>query len=152
MRNVRLTTGAGNSGTDAIMVLSTPAFDLAVADTQTVAFALLAGNSVNEIVSTGESAEAYYFNQGIPLSAKDILSKQPIIYPNPANDEIFIKGLESNEKVFYRLINSSGMEMSSGYITSANSISIKDFLSGIYTLTILDKSRIVHQRLLIIHP
>jgi serine protease len=152
MRNVRLTTGAGNNGTDAIMVLSTPAFDLAVADTQTVAFALLAGNSVNEIVSTGESAEAYYFNEGIPLSAKDILSKQPIVYPNPANDEIFIKGLESKEKVFYRLINSSGMEMSSGYITSANSISTKDFLSGFYTLTILEENRIVHQRVLIIHP
>jgi hypothetical protein len=74
------------------------------------------------------------------------------MYPNPANDEIFIKGLESNEKVFYRLINSSGMEMSSGYTSPANSISTKDFLSGIYTLTILDKNRIVHQRLLIIHP
>ncbi len=152
MRNVRLTTGAGNNGTDAIMVLSTPMFDLAVADTQTVAFALLAGNSVSEMLEIGENAEAYYLNQGIPLSEKSPTTKRPIVFPNPANDQFFVNGIHGGGKVFYRLINSSGVEISSGFTTSTNSISTRDFLSGIYILSIQDETGVYHQPIVIMHP
>lgn len=152
MRTVRLTSGAGSNGTDVIMVLASPAFDLASADTQTVAFALLAGNSVSEMIEIAEDAEDFYLNQGIPLSTQNNTSVKPTLFPNPTNDLVYISGLNNDDKVFYRLINSSGMEMSSGHTSSTNPISTKDFLSGIYTLTILEKNRISHQPLLIIHP
>jgi hypothetical protein len=151
MRTVRLNTGAANSGTDVIIVLATLPFDLAPLDTQTVAFALVAGNSTSELQQIGEAAEAFYLNEGIPLNNNQVEMKRPVAYPNPSIDRIFIQGLENGESAFYRLINSAGMEISSGRINGAESINTNQTSSGIYTLSVQTEKGIFHQQIMILH-
>lgn len=152
MRNIRLNTGAGANGTDVITILSSPPINLAPSDTQTVAFALLAGNSSEELLQIGEVAESFYFNAGLPLVQKKLPEPKLLVYPNPANERIYIQGITSNKPVRYRLINSSGIEISQGWINKTDAINIKDYSSGIYTLFIQSDLKISHQQVLIIKP
>lgn len=150
MRNVRLNTGAGANGTDVISTLSTPPFNLAPADTQTVVFALLAGNSAQEIQQIGEVAEAFYINQGIPLPLKNSYKQNHYVYPNPANAYFRIRGISLGEEIQYRLINSSGIEISKGWINSEDKIDVSNYPSGVYTFFILSNQKISHQQVIII--
>ena len=152
MRNIRLNTGAGANGTDVITTLSTPTFNLAPSDTQMVVFALLAGNSAQEIQQIGEAAEAFYINEGLPLSQEKSTTKKLLVYPNPTQDMFKVRGISSNDLVQYRLINSSGIEISKGWINSTNEINVINYPSGVYTLSFQSKEKISHQQVLIIRP
>jgi predicted esterase len=59
-----------------------------------------------------------------------------IVYPIPANDMVFIKGLEG-ETFSYRIYNYSGQMLLDGE-ASNKSISVKDLPTGFYTLIIFD--------------
>jgi hypothetical protein len=150
MRNIRLNTGAGANGTDVITIVSSPPINIAPSDTQTFAFALLTGNSSDELVQIGEAAEAFYISEGLPLTKKNLLESKLLVYPNPAQDRIYIQGITSDKPVHYRLINSSGIEVSQGWMNKTDEINIKDYSSGIYTLSIQSDLEISHQQILII--
>jgi hypothetical protein len=152
MRNIRLNTGAGTNGTDVIITLASPTFNLAPSDTQTVAFALISGNSLEEIQATGNTAESFYQNQGVPLVLKNNKTPKPSVFPNPSQDQFQIQGLLTNEQIYFRLINSSGLEISSGWINPTDAISTKNCSSGIYILSIQTETEITHQQILIIKP
>lgn len=59
-----------------------------------------------------------------------------IVYPNPANDIVFIQGLDG-ESFNYRIFNYNG-QLLQDRKTSNKSISVKDLQSGFYTLIISD--------------
>lgn len=150
MRNIRLNTGAGANGTDVITIVSCPPINLAPLDTHNVVFALLVGNSAQEIQQVGEAAEAFYVNQGIPLLQKNSDKHDFYVYPNPTNEYFRIRGISLGEEIQYRLINSSGIEISKGRINSEDKIDVKNYPSGVYTLFLLSNQKISHQQVLII--
>ncbi len=53
------------------------------------------------------------------------------LYPNPANDRIFISGEMSNRPIEYTIYSSGGVNMRSGK-TSSSSISVSDLPQGVY--------------------
>ena len=59
-----------------------------------------------------------------------------IVYPNPANDIVFIQGLDG-ESFDYRIFNYNG-QLLQDRETSNKSISVKDLPTGFYTLIIFD--------------
>jgi hypothetical protein len=68
---------------------------------------------------------------GIPITAgKD---KQLYIYPNPANDMLYIKGLK--ETTGYKIVSITGATLQEGVITkNSNAIDIQGLSPGIYLL------------------
>jgi hypothetical protein len=75
-----------------------------------------------------------------------------LVYPNPTPDKFRVRGIPSNEKVQYRLINSSGIEITKGWLNSTEEINVTDFPSGVYTLSFQSNKKISHQQVLIIRP
>lgn len=63
-------------------------------------------------------------------------TKKVIVYPNPANDMVFIQGLDG-ESFNCRIFNYNG-QLLLDRKTSNKSISVKDLPSGFYTLIISD--------------
>ena len=66
---------------------------------------------------------------------KDIKKNQKFIYPNPANDYIFIK---SRTKVFYKIISVNGCVVLEGYTT--NKIDISSLDKGLYFIRVIETS------------
>ena len=65
-----------------------------------------------------------------------IENKEYTVYPNPANDVIFIKGEEIQ---FVEIYNSIGMRVISKNVNASESINIADLACGMYFVRILDK-------------
>ena len=59
------------------------------------------------------------------------------VYPNPANDVIFLKG---NDIQYVEIYNSLGMIVLSRNITDAESMNIAGFASGVYFVRTFDKN------------
>jgi hypothetical protein len=61
------------------------------------------------------------------------------VYPNPANDEITVTGVAEN--TFYQILNLTGECLVQGlFRETSNSISIKQFASGVYILELKNKN------------
>ena len=60
-----------------------------------------------------------------------------MIYPNPANDVIFVKGEEIQSVEIY---NSIGVKVVSKNVNNSESIDIADLASGMYFVRVLDKN------------
>jgi|GEM_PF-3399329 len=69
-------------------------------------------------------------------------SLQITIYPNPASKEIYIDLINSKEvNASYKLINSLGNTVSQGVLkTNSNTIQLNNTTSGVYIITIFDKT------------
>ena len=65
-----------------------------------------------------------------------VADKDVAVYPNPANDVIFVKG---EELQFVEIYNSIGQKVISKNISDSESIDIADITSGMYFVQILDK-------------
>ncbi|MCJ8292421.1 MAG: T9SS type A sorting domain-containing protein [Crocinitomicaceae bacterium] len=61
-------------------------------------------------------------------------SKSILIYPNPTNDLLFVKGLDKSEKV--RVLNSLGQTVFTGKMN--NSIDVSSLKTGVYFLKLFD--------------
>jgi len=59
------------------------------------------------------------------------------VYPNPANDVIYVKG---DGIQYVEIYNSIGLKVISKNVTDSESINIADFASGIYFVRIVDKT------------
>ena len=71
------------------------------------------------------------------LNVEDVVEDNVVmIYPNPANDVINVKG---EDLQYVEIYNSIGQKIVSRKINDSESINIADFASGIYFVRILDK-------------
>ena len=84
--------GINASPTDVISILSTGPFDVLPGDSAIVAFALIAGGSLEDLHTSAIAAQSKYDDKILPLAIgslkqlNQLLAKQA--YPNPAHDEI----------------------------------------------------------------
>jgi hypothetical protein len=72
-----------------------------------------------------------------------------VVYPNPANDMLFIRGIEG-EEITYRIYNPSGQMVLEGTTTN-KSFPTKVLPTGFYTLIISDNKGVSHVKKLIIN-
>jgi hypothetical protein len=98
LRNNRLNTGAGDAGTDVIVIAAATPFTLEPGAKHRVAFALVAGDNQVHFSEQATNAQNFYINQGLPLQTQN--AKQGIVaFPNPTSNVFTIKGIEGNYTV-----------------------------------------------------
>ncbi len=83
----RATAGGTGTGNDVCDVVSTGPFNLNVGDSVRVAFALVAGESLTELITNGEAAQVKY---DVATGISEVISSNGVeittVYPNPVND------------------------------------------------------------------
>ena len=88
----------GSSGTDVAHVVSASSFNLNGGEKKTIAFAILAGDSLLDLQNSGDAAQIRYDNDA--LTVKENQEFESInIYPNPSNGFFSIESEDVIEKV-----------------------------------------------------
>lgn len=91
LSTARATAGGATTGNDVIDVVSTGPFNLNPGDSVVVAFALIAGNDLNDITESAGLAQNNY-NSVTGISENRSVEKNNLyIYPNPASDNLNIR-------------------------------------------------------------
>lgn len=82
--------GTVTTGGDIIEVVSTGPYTITSGDSVTVAFALIAGEDLNDITASGDSALTHYTSPNIPTGLVNNSSNDGsfAIFPNPANHDL----------------------------------------------------------------
>ena len=61
----------------------------------------------------------------------------PVLYPNPSNGIVYLKGLSDSESYAYRLYDRQGANVMTGQIYNGGHIDISELASGIYIMSII---------------
>ncbi|PKP45344.1 MAG: hypothetical protein CVT95_08925 [Bacteroidetes bacterium HGW-Bacteroidetes-12] len=139
----RPTAGSFN-GDDVAHVVSAESFNLTIGEEKVVAFALLAGDSLLDLQQSADAAQTTFFNDA--LSVNELFNTSNFsIFPNPANEQLTIVGLPTNEKNTFFITDISGKTLIEKPDNFTNRIDIKSLPSGIYFLTIRSAN---HQQVL----
>ena len=93
----RAQAGMIGNGTDISMLLSSGPFSMLPYDSVKIAFALLGGDSLNEIVAAATAAQLKYNSVGITEVAT--LENELLVYPNPAKSVLNVQVLNPNSGV-----------------------------------------------------
>ncbi len=101
---------ASSTGVDVIEVMSSGPFTINTGDSVKVAFALIAGDDLTDIVKSADSAQVHYtppIVTGINTITKSEINA--LVYPNPAtNDLNFIINTSKSENIDIILVNTLG--------------------------------------------
>lgn len=143
----RFTSGASGSGDDVCQVISSGPFSIASGDTLQIAFAILAGNSLQSLQLSADSAAAMY-NTSFPLdSDKNKFESILRIYPNPAHDKLYVKATDQKIQTL-QFFNGLGQLVFSENISGNKVIELSSFASGIYFIKIIKEDQIIfHQKI-----
>ena len=102
--------GTVTTGADIIEVVGTGPYSITAGDSVTVAFALIAGDDVNDITNSGDSAQTHY-GGNIPtaLQNNQSLNNNISVFPNPANHDLnFMIKTDKATDVTISLVNTLG--------------------------------------------
>jgi hypothetical protein len=102
--------GTVTTGADIIEVVGTGPYSITAGDSVTVAFALIAGDDVNDITNSGDSAQTHY-GGNIPtaLQNNQNLNNNISVFPNPANHDLnFMIKADKATDVTISLVNTLG--------------------------------------------
>lgn len=140
----RANAGGTGVGNDVCQTVSSGPFTIAAGDTATVAFAILAGDDLNDIKGSAQAAQIKY--DGLqPTSVKQVLAEnQVVLVPNPVNDgngQLFMT-LASSSEVCVEMIDLTGKQLfvldrrqlTSG--TTAVDLPVAGLASGIYLVKV----------------
>ena len=133
----------GPDGGDVISVMSSGPFNINAGDSVKVAFALIAGDDLNDIKTSADSAQFHYDGTHITgiAQTKDAIDVQ--VYPNPADNNLsFIFNTIKSENMEITLVNALGQtvktivrnNMASGY--SKVNADVSDLPTGTYFYSI----------------
>ncbi|MDG1475767.1 MAG: S8 family serine peptidase [Vicingaceae bacterium] len=88
----------GTSGADVAHVLSANSFNLNYGEQKTIAFAILAGDSLLDLQNSADAAQIRYDNDALTIEEVEVVNSINI-YPNPSTGVFSIKSEEEIEKV-----------------------------------------------------
>jgi serine protease len=147
--------GYGN-GQDVSHTVSTGPYTIQPNDSVIVAFAFMAGNSLDEIKLTADSSYFQYNKELVPGGTQlNDIANNIFIYPNPSSNKLFIQLPEKlNVKTSIKLVSILGHEVlnnSKVALFEENIIEIDvNFLSeGIYFVHIIDENTTFTKKILI---
>ena len=83
----------------------------------------------------------------IYTNQKNVQKNGLLIYPNPTRNLIYVKGLQREEKVSYKILNVAGQELLIN--SSTDVIDIGEFKPGMYFLFIYKDNKLYHQEKII---
>jgi subtilisin family serine protease len=146
----RLQAGQGTDGNDIMQVLSTGPFNLNVGETVEIAFALIAGNSLSDLINSAQAAQIRYTNN-VPDNVFEIATQQAstIIYPNPARD---VLNINSNFEITeIAIVDFYGRTISSQKTNNLKNITINtiNLKNGVYTLKVISRNSVESHRFIL---
>ena len=112
----RAQAGINGGGSDVISVLSSGPYNLSPGDSAIVAFALLAGDSLEDLQASAVAAQGKYDGKVLPLNVSSMKPADELwvgqIYPNPAKDKITLEFiLPEATQVRLSIYNALGQEV-----------------------------------------
>jgi len=81
-------------------------------------------------------------------SVNDQLQQGLVVYPNPANDLLYIESETSLENRTYRLIGSAGQVAAAGIFGESQSLDLQSLPSGMYTLLVLSEDQLLTHKII----
>ena len=134
LRNNRLNTGAGDAGTDVLMIAAAEPFTLEPGTKHRVAFALLAGDNQEHFSEQAGFAQDFYLNQGLPLQTQDV-KQSIVVFPNPASDYLTISGLSGDYTV--SIFDTQGRKLKSLHQSNNAMLNIANLENGQYIISVV---------------
>jgi hypothetical protein len=139
----RVAAGAATTGGDVLSVVSSGPFTIANNDTVKVAFAILAGDDLNDLIISSQNAQVKYDNVVTAISAANAEKNEFLLkqnYPNPVNSTNTIIEFNLPEKTQAELTiyNSIGQKMMTVFNTQLNAgihqwnVDASQFGNGLY--------------------
>jgi hypothetical protein len=150
LTNVQNDAGISGNGNDIVNVVSAGPFSLQTGQEQVIAFALLAGNNLNELTQAAVDARNFYQNTGGPLSINTIQDAWSV-FPNPASEEIFINFKdETMANTQIKLLDLSGrIILQNTWNGNGFKLDIAHLKAGSYVLVIESKNEILRKKIII---
>jgi serine protease len=134
----RATAGGAGTGNDVIDVVGTGPFNMSPGDSVTVAFALIAGNELGDLINSANLAQIQY-NQLTGINENSTAISNLYLYPNPATDFINVDfNLLTTSEIIITIYDLSGrivIQNNKGIRTAGNQsfqISTQNLNGGCY--------------------
>ena len=136
----RLNAGQGATGNDVIEVMSAGPFTIPSGQTIKVAFALIAGDSLQDLINSAYQAQIMYDN--LPTAIKNNIAQVPIqVYPNPANEWIYIISKDNSLKNLQVFDITGKIIYEQSFNENVFSILVKNWAKGMYFIKINTKDK-----------
>ncbi|GIV27373.1 MAG: hypothetical protein KatS3mg027_1187 [Bacteroidia bacterium] len=144
----RLNAGQGATGNDVIEVMSAGPLTINPGQTVKLAFALIAGDSLQDLINSANQAQIMYDN--LPLVVKNFGDKDHyFIYPNPAKDWVYITSNDNLLK-FIEVIDISGKTIyKNNFSENLFALSTQNWSKGIYFIKIATEKNNINFKLVI---
>lgn len=142
----RLSAGTGGSGNDVSNTMSAGPITLMPGQSITIAFALLAGDSLQDLMNSSNQAQTIY--DGVPTAVKPVGHSAGIsIYPNPAHDLIYID-TGSDERFDLKLLGLDGKLLKASSLSSPHTtFDISDLPEGLYIVKLQSNLQTATQKI-----
>jgi hypothetical protein len=134
LRNNRLNTGAGEAGTDVLMIAAAEPFTLEPGAKHRAAFALVAGDNQQHFSEQAAFAQDFYLNQGLPLQTQDV-KQSIVVFPNPASDYLTISGLSGDYTV--SIFDTQGRKLKTLHQSNNAMLNIANLENGQYIISVV---------------
>jgi len=121
----------GVSGADIAQVVSTGSFSLNPSQKETIAFAILAGDSLSDIEAVADAAQIRYNTLGIN-SFENVAKDAITIYPNPTSGIITVYSQEKIKLILLKNILGETLQE-----FNSNRLNISNFPNGIYLVEVV---------------
>ncbi len=154
----RATAGGAGVGNDIIDVVSTGPYSISPGNSIVVAFALIGGDSLSDIISSAIAAQIKYdFVTGLSAASNDLSQNDLILYPVPAKNELNVvmnSAWSANDKV--SILDALGQTVFSSDIKELNTegqnlkISLTEMNAGIYILKVEGKNSAITKKFTIV--
>jgi len=148
----RPTAGGTGVGNDIIDVVSSGPLTIAAGDSVKIAFALLAGDELSDLIVSANNAQIKYdgiLSSGIANASS--LSTNMVLFPNPANNFINIVCKDAlNENVVIEIIDINGRVCITTMATNNTVIDTSVLTNGIYTVRAKGNNYFAQQQLTIV--
>lgn len=142
----RLSAGTGGSGNDVSNTMSAGPIMLVPGQSITVAFALLAGDSLQDLMNSASQAQMIY--DGVPTAVMPASQNSGIsIYPNPVHDLVYID-TGSNERFELKITDLNGKFLKSSSLNGPHTgLDISDLPEGLYIVKLQSNLQTVTQKI-----
>lgn len=136
------------NGNDIIDALSLGPYEIAADSTLSLSMAIVVANQLDELLEAADTALSIYRKLPIGLTKKKQSNPMPNLFPNPADEELYVQFNSSSRartiQVFdlkgKMLIDLNGLD---GQLIRLNTSSLK---SGVYLLRIIDGKNIIQDK------
>ena len=144
----RLNAGQGATGNDVIQVMSAGPLSIPPGQSIKLAYALLAGDSLPDLINSANQAQTMY--DGLPLLVKNINQESPYqLYPNPAKDWVFIYTNDPLIKHIEVTDISGKLIHQQKFQENVLSLSVQNWSKGIYFIKITSEQSVSIYKLIV---